>query len=133
VVEVLQTADTKEGEITMPVLDTREIENRKIAFDEEGYLVNYGDWSESVAKAIAAKEGAGELTREQIAMLQFIRWYYNRYNFFPILSAVCKNVNLPPNCVYEEFYSPLLAWKLAGLPRPEEPMRSYLEAGQTPT
>ena len=116
----------------MPVLDTIEMENRTIAVDDEGYLVNYNDWTESAANALAAREGIGKLSREQIAMLQFIRWYYNKYNFFPIFSAVCKHVNLPGNCVYEGFYSPLLAWKLAGLPRPEEPMRSLLEAGQSP-
>jgi TusE/DsrC/DsvC family sulfur relay protein len=125
--------ETKEGGMTMPVLNCKEIENRRMAVDEEGYLVNYNDWTESVANALAAREGLGELTREQIAMLQFIRGYYNKYNFFPIIRTVCKNVHLPRNCVYEEFFSPLLAWKLAGLPQPEEPMRSFLEAGQTPT
>jgi hypothetical protein len=34
--------------------------------------------------------------------------------------------------VHEEFYNPLLAWKLAGLPKPEEPIISLLEAGQSP-
>jgi hypothetical protein len=49
-----------------------------------------------------------------------------------MLSAICKNVNKPKDCLQEEFYNPLIAWKLAGLPQPEEPLISLLEADQSP-
>jgi sulfur relay (sulfurtransferase) DsrC/TusE family protein len=77
-------------------------------------------------------EGVGDVTEDKLAILKFIRWYYKKYNFFPMLSAVCKNVNRPRDCFHEEFYNPMLAWKLAGLPHPEEPLISLLEADQTP-
>jgi TusE/DsrC/DsvC family sulfur relay protein len=116
----------------MPVLDYLEVQNRKITIDEEGYLVNSDEWNETVANALAAREGVGRITDEKLAILKFIRWYYKEYSFFPMLSAVCKNVQKTKDCLHVEFYSPLLAWKLAGLPHPEEPLMSLLEAGQTP-
>ena len=43
-----------------------------------------------------------------------------------------KKVHEPTGCVAEKFYNPLIAWKIAGLPHPEEPVISLLEAGQSP-
>ncbi|HXY61329.1 MAG TPA: TusE/DsrC/DsvC family sulfur relay protein [Nitrospirota bacterium] len=118
----------------MPVLDYLEVpqKNKKVPLDEEGYLVHMNDWDESIARALAARSGVGELSEDKLEILRFIREYYKKYNFFPILDAVCKNVNKPRDCMVEEFSVPLVAWKLAGLPRPEEPVISLLEAGQSP-
>src|SRR5512143_3113525 len=119
----------------MPVLDYIDIkeEAKKAAIDAEGYLANIDDWDESVARALAERMGFRELTHDKIEILKFIRDYYKKYNFFPILRAVCKAVNKPRDCMIDEFEVPLVAWKLAGLPHPEEPVISLLEAGQTPT
>ncbi|HET7319115.1 MAG TPA: TusE/DsrC/DsvC family sulfur relay protein [Nitrospirota bacterium] len=118
-----------------PVLDYIEINEgaKRVAVDEDGYLVNFDDWDESVARALAERTGFGELTGDRIEILKFIREHYKKYNFFPILRAVCKYVNKPRDCMIDEFEVPLVAWKLAGLPHPEEPVISLLEAGQTPT
>ena len=113
----------------MPVLEYKE---KKINMDEEGYLVNFGDWDEGVARALAARVGIEELTDDRMAILKFIREYYKTYNFFPILNAICKNVHEPKDCMQEKFMNPLVAWKIAGLPKPEEPVISLLEAGQSP-
>jgi TusE/DsrC/DsvC family sulfur relay protein len=118
----------------MPVLDCIETEGkiRKIAVDDDGYLLNMNEWDEHVAQALAEREGMPELTAEKIDILKFIREYYRKYDFFPILGAVCKRISKPKDCMIEEFSVPLVAWKLAGLPHPEEPIISLLTAGQTP-
>lgn len=116
----------------MTVLDYIVYNNKKISVDDEGYLVNYDDWNENVAKTMAERAGMGMLSQDKIAILKFIREYYKQYNFFPLLRSVCKNLHKPKDCVQEEFYNPLVAWKLAGLPKPEEPIISLLEAGQSP-
>jgi TusE/DsrC/DsvC family sulfur relay protein len=113
----------------MPILEYAE---KKINVDDEGYLVNFDDWDESAARALAAREGINELADDRIAILKFIREYYKTYNFFPILNAVCKRVSEPKDCVQEKFMNALVAWKIAGLPRPGEPIISLLEAGQSP-
>jgi TusE/DsrC/DsvC family sulfur relay protein len=109
-----------------------EYKNKKIKVDDDGYLLTFDEWDEEVGRALAAREGIDELTSDRMAILKFIREYYRTYNFFPILNAVCKRVHEPKDCVQEQFMNPLLAWKIAGLPKPEEPVLSLLEAGQTP-
>ena len=97
-----------------------------IKVDDEGYLINYHDWNEKVACDLAEREGVDELTADRMDILRFIREYYERYNFFPILGAVCKGLHQPRECVAEQFVDPLTAWKIAGLPRPEEHIVAYL-------
>lgn len=116
----------------MPVLDYIEYKGKKIALDEGGYLANFDEWDETVAAALAEREGIVPLTDDKLTALKFIREYYKKYNFFPIVNAVCKYVHKPKDCVHEDFMNALVAWKLAGLPKPEEPVISLLEAGQSP-
>ena len=99
----------------MPVIEYSGI---KINLDDDGYLVHYDDWNETVASALAEREGVGELTGDKMDILKFMRRYYKEHNFFPILRFVCKNVGQPRNCVIEKFMEPVIAWKIAGLPNP---------------
>ena len=106
---------------------------RKIAVDEEGYLLNGADWDERVACVLAEREGVEELTEERIAIIKFMRDYYTKFNYFPILDAVCLRVHQPHACVREKFMHPLTAWKIAGLPKPDDVILAYLNYGQVPT
>jgi len=114
-------------------MPTVEYGSMRFEVDDEGYLVNFDDWNERVACALAEREGIEELTKEKLDILRFIREYYKQYNFFPILNAVCKNVHQPKNCIAEQFIEPLLAWKIAGLPKPDEWLINVIEQGQMPT
>jgi TusE/DsrC/DsvC family sulfur relay protein len=105
---------------------------RKIKVDDDGYLVNFDDWDEEVAQELAARANVGKLSAESIAILKFIREHYKAYNFFPIVHSICVKLHQPKNCIAEKFPNALIAWKLAGLPHPEEPVISLLEAGQSP-
>lgn len=96
-----------------------EYEGLKIAVDAEGYLVGGEAWDEKAAHALAANEGV-ELTKDRLDIILFMREYYKKYNFFPILRSVCKNVHQSKDCFSEEFIDPLKAWKIAGLPKPDE-------------
>ncbi len=98
----------------------------KIQVDDEGYLENPDDWNEKVACALAEKEGVEELTEDRMEIIRFLRDHYKKYNFFPILSSICKNVHQPKECVNAEFMSPLTAWKVAGLPKPNRQVMGYL-------
>ncbi len=110
-----------------------EYEGKKINVDDEGYLLNFDEWNETAARALAKEyEGIREITKEQMDIIKFIREYYRQYNFFPILNAICKNVHQPRNCVSEEFINPITAWRIAGLPKPDELIINLLEYGQSP-
>lgn len=114
----------------MPVREQHS--KKKTAVDDEGYLVNFDDWDEEVARELAARAEVGELTPESIAILKFIRDHYKVFNFFPIVNSICTKLHEPKDCVTKKFFNPLIAWKIAGLPHPEEPIISLLEAGQSP-
>ena len=97
-----------------------EYEGLKIEVDEEGYLVDYNAWSEKVACALAKKEGISArcpLGEHQMEILRFIRQYYEKFQAMPIVRAVCSNVHQPKNCEYVEFPDPVVASKIAGLPK----------------
>lgn len=88
--------------------------------DDEGYLVNLDDWNEKVAYALAKREEVDELTKERMDIIRFMREYYKKFNAFPILRAVCKNIHQPKDCFSVSFIDPIKAWKIAGLPKPDE-------------
>ena len=116
----------------MAVLTTNERPGKLIVLDEDGCLENFDDWNEGVARELALREGVGALTPGMLASLRFIREHFRKFNFFPLPSAVCKRVQKAKDCLQEDFLNPLIAWKLAGLPHPEEPVVSLLKAGQSP-
>jgi len=70
-------------------MPTIEYGDLKINVDEEGFLLNFNDWNEKVACALAEREGIEELTQDKLEILRFIREYYKKYNYFPILNAIC--------------------------------------------
>jgi len=94
--------------------------------DEEGYLANLADWSEDVAKAIAAEEKV-EMTSAHWEVVNFLRDYYNEYQIAPAVRVLTKAIGkqLGPDkgnskYLYELFpYGPAKqACKIAGLPKP---------------
>ena len=101
----------------MPVIVQDEL---RITVDDDGFLADLNEWSEAVARVLAAREGVGKLSEEKLDILRFLRDYYRKHNFFPIVRFVCKNVHQPRNCVTEQFIDPVKAWKIAGLPNPGE-------------
>jgi tRNA 2-thiouridine synthesizing protein E len=110
----------------MPVI---EFAGSKIEVDEEGYLVRFEDWNEKVACALAAGEGVltqCPLTDERMNILKFMREYYQKFESFPIVPAVCKNVHQPESCLSEQFLDPIQAWKIAGLPKPTTEVFAHL-------
>jgi len=106
----------------LPVI---EHEGLAITIDEDGFLSRLEDWSEAVARVLAAREGIGELTDDRLDILKFLRTYYLKHRFFPIVRFVCKNVHQSRNCVIEQFMDPVKAWKIAGLPNPGDEVNMF--------
>jgi tRNA 2-thiouridine synthesizing protein E len=101
----------------MPVI---EYQGMKVEVDDEGFLVNFDDWNEKVACALAEREGVSKqcpLTEQKMDILKFIREYYKKHQAMPIVRAVCMNVHQPKNCEYQQFPDPVIASKIAGLPK----------------
>ncbi len=96
-----------------------------IRVDEAGFLVDLEEWTEEVARVLAATEGIRELSREQLDILKSLRSYYRSHAFFPIVRSVCADVHQPRTCVTDQFVDPVTAWKIAGLPNPGEEVLGF--------
>ncbi|MGE3162724.1 MAG: TusE/DsrC/DsvC family sulfur relay protein [Burkholderiales bacterium] len=62
-----------------------------MTFDEEGYLVDPADWNDSVAEALARKEGIA-LTDAHWTVLRFMRQYYDEHHIAPDARHVMKHL-----------------------------------------
>lgn len=102
-------------------MTTLTYDNKTITLDSEGYLEDFESWTEETACALADNEGVSRecpLSTERMDILKFIRDYYRKFEAFPIVRAVCKNVGQSRDCQYQQFPDPIVAWKIAGLPKP---------------
>ena len=59
--------------------------------DEEGYLLNIGDWSEEIALAMAAEDEI-ELTVEHWEVINFLKEYFEEYDFAPAVRVLTKAI-----------------------------------------
>ena len=114
----------------MPVI---EHSGFRFNLDDEGYLINFEDWNETVAGVLAEREGIQGLSEEQMDIIRFLRDYYKKYSYFPILHSVCTHLHQENKCVNQQFMEPLKAWKIAGLPKPDDVLLTYLKYGDVPT
>ena len=97
------------------------VDTSTLDLDPDGYLADPESWTEEVACTLADLEGVSRecpLSRERMDILKFVRDYYKRFEAFPIIRAVCKNVGQEKSCQYEQVQDPITAWKIAGLPKP---------------
>lgn len=107
-------------------MPTIEVAGKAIETDEEGYLVNLGDWTEEVAKVLSAEDKIN-LTGEHWEIIKFLREYYNEYQIAPAVRVLTKAVGKQlgkekgtSKYLYELFpYGPAKqACRFAGLPKP---------------
>ena len=95
------------------------VRNEDVGLSNEGFLTNRSQWDDSVAQKLAALEGLSPLDQEQLTITHTMRKHYEQHESFPILASVCKKAGSKRrDCVARKFLNPMLAWKLAGLPKP---------------
>ena len=103
-----------------------ELENKQIATDASGYLLNTADWSEAVAEAIARREQI-VLTPAHWEVIYFVRAFYQEYNTSPAIRMLVKAMadKLGADKGNSRYLQQLFpdgpakqATKLAGLPKP---------------
>jgi tRNA 2-thiouridine synthesizing protein E len=103
-----------------------EVNGKSYETDEEGYLVNLGDWDEGVAQYIATTESIA-MSPSHWEVVNFLRKYYDEFQIAPAVRVLTKAIGkqLGPEkgnsaYLYELFpYGPAKqACKIAGLPKP---------------
>ena len=107
-------------------MSTIEVAGNSIEVDEEGYLVNRGDWNEEIAKAMAEADNC-DLSENHWEVINFLREYYDEYQIAPAVRVLTKAIGKKLGAdkgnskyLYELFpYGPAKqACKYAGLPKP---------------
>jgi TusE/DsrC/DsvC family sulfur relay protein len=107
-------------------MPTIEVNGKPYETDEEGYLVNLGEWNKDVADYIAKTENVN-MSDQHWEVVNFLREYYDEYQIAPAVRVLTKAIGkkLGPEkgnsqYLYELFpYGPAKqACKIAGLPKP---------------
>ena len=72
-------------------MQTIEVEGRSVAFGPKGFIADFDDWDENVARAMAQNEGL-ELTDCHWKAITFIRQYYRQNEIPPTPRVMIKEV-----------------------------------------
>ncbi|OPX29756.1 MAG: sulfur relay protein DsrC [Candidatus Cloacimonas sp. 4484_143] len=100
---------------------TKEIAGNKVNVNEEGYLLEFNQWNEAIAEAIAKEEGIDELTERHWEVIKYLQKYFEENDAMPSIRKMKKSGAVDT----KEFYSlfpggPLKkSSKIAGLKKPE--------------
>ena len=103
-----------------------EVNGKSYETDEEGYLVNLGEWDVDVANYIAGTENI-TMTDQHREVVNFLREYFEEYQIAPAVRVLTKAIGkkLGPEKGTSEYlyglypYGPgKQACKIAGLPKP---------------
>lgn len=107
-------------------MTTLSVGNRAIPLDKEGSLQNLADWNETVAAALALRDGI-TLTPAHWEILHLLRDFHQRYEHSPPMRVLVRSVKQAlgddkGNSIYLMQLFPgspaKLAARIAGLPRP---------------
>ena len=103
-----------------------EVNGKSYETDEEGYLVNLGEWDVDVANYIAGTENI-TMTDQHWEVVNFLREYFEEYQIAPAVRVLTKAIGkkLGPEKGTSEYLDGLYpygpgkqACKIAGLPKP---------------
>ena len=96
----------------------RQIDGREVRFDERGFLSDPSQWTEALARALAAEEGLGELSERHFLVLRFMRGEFIRRGFAPALRRLARETGVSIAELYELFPGgpAKQAARIAGIP-----------------
>lgn len=96
------------------------VNGREIELDEDGFMVDPGQWTEDVAAYFALGEGINELTEAHWKAIRYVRDYYKQFEIAPMVRKLCKETGNTLKSIYELFPTGPAkgTCKLAGLPKP---------------
>lgn len=96
-------------------------DTKQVNLDEDGYLVDYNEWDEELAKELAKEEGIEELTPRHLDVINYMRKEYAEKSEVPTIRRLKKSGGIPTKELYELFPNgpAKKAARIAGLPKPK--------------
>jgi len=107
-------------------MPTMEFKGKQYEVDEDGYLLNLGDWNAELAERLAELESV-KMTGEHWEIINFLRDYYDQYQIAPMIKILTKAIGKKlgkekgkTKYLYDLFPAgpAKQACKIAGLPKP---------------
>jgi len=94
---------------------------KTIELDADGNLANRGDWSDDLARELAAQDGIAELTPQHWAVINFMRTVFEKDGDAPSIRRLTKESGVDTKMLYALFPKgpAKRAAKIAGLPKPK--------------
>jgi len=101
-------------------MTTLTLANTPVEVDAEGFLADPSQWTEAMARDIAAAAGIEELTERHWQVIAFMRATYLRTGTAPTIRTLGKASGVPIKELYALFPKgpAKLAAKIAGIPKP---------------
>ena len=96
-----------------------------IIVDEQGFLINPAEWTEAFAENALGRM-PGELTPRHLNVIHFVRNKFLHLGALPPLRHVCKSTGIEKSELKMMFGSCLRLWRAAGLPSPDDEIRSHM-------
>jgi TusE/DsrC/DsvC family sulfur relay protein len=92
----------------------------QLEVDEDGFIQDPQNWSETVAAVLAGDEEVESLTEDHWKVVHYIREYYMKFGIAPMVRKLCRDTGYDLTTIYQLFPSGPAkgACKIAGLPKP---------------
>lgn len=102
-------------------MEAIDIQNKRVEFSGDGYLITPELWDEDLAVLIARDIGIQELNEKHWTVIHYVREYWERNGTAPLVRNVCQHMDIRLGVIYELFpMGPAKgACRIAGLPRPD--------------
>ena len=84
-------------------MSAREIAGKTVEFNDEGFMVDYQDWTKEVAVELAQEIGIAELTDRHWQVIDFCRENYAETGEVPTLRRITKVGGVPTKELYKLF------------------------------
>ncbi len=93
----------------------------RVEVDDKGYLLESGQWTRDVARALASDLDIAELSDRHWMVIDFLRQFQTEHGNAPMIRVLCKGTGLALKEIYDLFPAGPSkgACRIAGLPRPD--------------
>jgi tRNA 2-thiouridine synthesizing protein E len=68
-----------------------DVDGKSLEVDDDGYLVDWQEWTEGVATQMAKDEGL-DLSDEHWEIIKFLRDYFQKYQIAPMIKILTKEI-----------------------------------------
>jgi tRNA 2-thiouridine synthesizing protein E len=70
---------------------TLDFEGKSYEIDDDGYLIDWQEWSEGIATHMAKEDGL-ELTEAHWEVIKFLRDYFEKFQIAPMIKILTKEL-----------------------------------------